>query len=315
MLQEKKVFIAAHNGMVGSAIKRRLSEHGYRHVLTAGRGELDLRDQRGVESYFDANRPQIIILAAARVGGIQANIMAPAEFLYDNLVIEANVIHAAWKFRAERVVFLSSSCVYPAACPQPMREEHMMTGPLEPTNEGYAMAKLAGMKLVQFYNSQYGMPGISLVPCNIYGTNDHFDLQRSHVLSALVRRFVDAVDNNCDNIQLWGTGIARRELMHVDDLADATLFLMERLPGDGGIINVGTGTDVSIRELAELIAHKAGFTGEIAWDATKPDGMLRKCLDISKISALGFSAHISLEDGVERTISEYSLLKSRGVVS
>lgn len=314
MLQGKKIFVTGHHGMVGSAVVRRLRAAGCDRVLTVEKSATDLRDQQAVNAFFKAERPDVVILAAARVGGIQANIASPGSFLYENLVIQTNTIHAAHKTGVERLVFLGSSCIYPAACPQPMREEALLTGPLEPTNEGYALAKIAGMKMVQYYHTQYGLPGFSLMPCNIYGTNDHFDLQRSHVLSALVRRFVDAADEGRDEVGLWGTGIARREFMHVDDLADAILFLMDRMPADGGFINVGTGTDVTIRELAELVAAAAGFTGRLAWDASKPDGMLRKLLDVSKMTEFGFSPKISLNEGIRRTIAEYRQLKTEGKV-
>ena len=297
--------------MVGSAILRKLRATGHTNLLTIEKSAVDLRDQPAVNTFFEHERPEVVILAAARVGGIQANMTAPGMFLYDNLAIQNNVIHAAHLTGVEQLVFLGSSCIYPTNCPQPMREEYLLTGPLEPTNEGYAIAKIAGMKMVEYYHRQYGMKGFSLMPCNIYGTNDSFDLQHSHVLSALIRRFTDALDDGIERVELWGTGRARREFLHVDDLADAILMLMKRMPANGGFINVGSGTDISIRDLALLIAGKVGYAGEIAWNAEKPDGMLLKCLDVSRMREMGFHPSVTLEDGIEQTITEYRTLKTR----
>ncbi|CAO3405437.1 GDP-L-fucose synthetase (EC 1.1.1.271) [Azospirillum palustre] len=310
-LMARKIFVAGHRGMVGSAVLRKLHAIGHSNILTVEKGTVDLRDQTATNAFFEQERPEVVILAAARVGGIQANIASPGTFLYENLAIQTNVIHAAQQSGTARLVFLGSSCIYPTNCPQPMREEYLLTGPLEPTNEGYAIAKIAGMKMVEYYHRQYGMDGFSLMPCNIYGTNDSFDLQNSHVLSALVRRFTDAVDDGIGRVELWGTGRARREFLHVDDLADAILMLTERMPGDGRFINVGSGTDISIRDLALLIASKVGYDGEIAWNAEKPDGMLLKCLDVSRMREMGFHPLVTLEDGIERTIADYRTLKSR----
>ncbi|HNP53077.1 MAG TPA: GDP-L-fucose synthase [Ferruginibacter sp.] len=302
--KQSSIFVTGHRGMLGSATVRLLQENGYQRILTRTHAELDLCSQAAVEDFFATEKPEVVILAAAKVGGIQANIDNPGVFLFDNLMIQNNVIDAARRFGVKKFVFLGSSCIYPRECPQPMKEEHLLTGKLEPTNEGYAIAKIAGIKLLQGYNKQYGMNGISLMPCNLYGPNDSFDLKHSHVLSALVKRFSDAVRSKADSITLWGTGIARREFMHVDDAARAILFMLEHYDSPD-FINVGTGTDVSIKELAELIAAKTGFTGTIEWDTSKPDGMLKKCMDVSRMKALGFEPMISLEAGIEQMIAIY----------
>ncbi|MCK5218942.1 GDP-L-fucose synthase, partial [bacterium] len=247
---------------------------------------------------------------AARVGGIQANIDHPAEFLYENLAIQNNVIHQSYLSGVKKICFLGSSCIYPKECPQPMKEEYLLTGPLETTNEGYALAKIAGVKMIEFYRKQYGFCGISVMPCNLYGTNDSFDPLHSHVLSALVKKFVDAVDNKAQSVTMWGTGTARREFMHVDDAAEAILFLMEYYDSPQ-LINIGWGEDISIKELALLIAQKVGFEGELIWDTTKPDGMLRKCMDVSRIKTLGYAPKITLEKGIQKTIEEYREFKRK----
>jgi GDP-L-fucose synthase len=309
----ERIFVAGHRGMVGSAIVRALRAAGRSDLVLVGRDEADLTNQRAVEALFARERPTHVVLAAARVGGIQANRTAPGDFLFENLMIQNNVIHQARLHGIQQLVFLASSCIYPRECPQPMREEYMFTGPLEPTNEGYAIAKLAGVRLAQFYTQQYGLPTLSLVPCNLYGRNDTFDLQKSHVISALVRKFVDAADAEDDQVVMWGTGSARREFMHVDDMARATLFLMEHRDSPE-IINVGTGTDVSIRELAELVGKKAGYHGRMVWDASMPDGMPRKCMDVSRLAATGFKPAISLDEGIEQVISEYRAIKEGALV-
>lgn len=303
-----KIFVAGHRGMVGSAIHRRLLAEGYRNVVTRAKNELDLRDTRAVSGFFSEEKPEYVFLAAARVGGIMANMESPGEFLYDNLMIQSNVIHQSFLAGVKKVCFLGSSCIYPRECPQPMREEHLMTGKLEPTNEGYAVAKLAGVKMMECYRRQYGLKGVSPIPCNLYGTNDSFDPRSAHVLSSLVRKFIDAVDNGEGEVTVWGTGVARREFLHVDDLADAVLFLMTH-PDPPEIINVGSGFDVSIRELAGMVARAAGFGGKLLWDASKPDGMLRKCLDVARMTGLGFRPRIGLEEGIARTVAEYRDLK------
>jgi GDP-L-fucose synthase len=254
-------------------------------------------------------RPDVVLLAAAKVGGIQANRLYPADFIFDNLAIQTNVIDESRRVGVRELVFLGSSCVYPRECPQPMKEEYLLTGPLEPTNEAYALAKIAGLRMAQYYQKQHGMRAICPMPSNLYGTNDNFHPEHSHVLSALVRKFCDAVDTQASSVTVWGTGRARREFLHVDDLAEAVLLLIDRWDSPE-IINVGPGDDVSIRELAELVASKAGFSGEIVWDTSMPDGMPRKLLDISKISALGFKPKISLDRGIEQTIAEYRLKRS-----
>jgi GDP-L-fucose synthase len=307
-MSKLKVFVAGSNGMVGSAVVRLLSTNPKYDIVVRNRKELDLLDSIAVSNFFAAEKIDIVILAAAKVGGIQANMTKPGQFLFENLQIQNNVIHQAYLNNVKKLVFLGSSCIYPKECPQPMKEDYILTGKLEPTNEGYAIAKIAGLKMCEVYKKQYGFDSISLMPCNLYGPNDSFDLQHSHVLSALVKRFSDAVTNGLDEITLWGTGIAKREFMHVDDLAKALVFLMENYH-DAEMINVGTGTDISIKELAELIADKAGFKGTISWDASKPDGMLKKCMDVSKLNALGFKPEITLSDGIDQMINIYKTIK------
>jgi len=312
MDKNKKIYLAGHRGMVGSATMKLLQENGFTNLVFKTSKELNLTDQPSVHAFFEKEKPQVVILAAAKVGGIQANIDNPATFLIDNLQIQNNICEAALKNGTEKLVFLGSSCIYPKECPQPMKEEYLLTGKLEPTNEGYAIAKIAGIKLLEGYYKQYGFNSISLMPCNLYGPNDSFDLKHSHVLSALVKRFTDATDNNDADITLWGTGIARREFMHVADVARATLFMMENY-NSSQFINIGCGTDVSIKELAEMIAQKTGFKGAIKWDISKPDGMLRKCMDVSRMKDLGFEPQISLEQGVDEMIQIYKTIKTTTV--
>jgi GDP-L-fucose synthase len=304
MDKNNSVYVAGHGGMVGSAIARLLTEEGYTNIITRNREELNLSNQEEVADFFKTIRPEYVILAAAKVGGIQANIKAPAEFLYENLMIQNNVIHHAFLNGVKKLVFLGSSCIYPRECPQPMKEEYLLTGKLEPTNEGYAIAKIAGLKLGEYYRKQYGFPVISLMPCNLYGPNDSFDLQHSHVLSALVKRFTDATVQGASEITLWGTGAARRELMHVTDAAKATLFMLQHYDADQ-FINIGWGEDISIKDLANLIAEKVGYKGVINWDTTKPDGMMRKCMDVSRMKDMGFSPCISLSEGIDEMIEIY----------
>lgn len=304
------IFIAGHNGMVGSAILRMLKSSGYSNLITSSRSSTDLTIERDVDNFFNANRPEIVILAAAKVGGINANVKQPVEFLLNNLKIQNNIIDASQKNGIKKIIFLGSSCIYPKESPQPITEKQLMQGPLEPTNEGYALAKICGIKLLQYYHRQYGLKSISLMPCNLYGTNDHFDLEKAHVLSSLVRRFTDAVTQKKDEVVLWGTGVAKREFLHVEDCARAVLFFMAH-DTDFEIINIGTGKDISIKELAQKIADKTGFKGVINWDSTKPDGMLRKCLDVSYADSLGFSPQVSLDEGISRTISEYKELTNQ----
>lgn len=301
---KSKIFIAGHNGMVGSAICRLFALKGYKNLITLGQKELDLRIQADVLNFFNHFKPDCVLLAAAKVGGIQANINSPAEFLYDNLMIQNNIINASWLHGVKRLIFLGSSCIYPKECQQPMREEYLLTGPLEPTNEGYAIAKIAGLKLTSFYKKQYGFNTINLMPCNLYGPNDSFDLEHSHVLSALVKRFVDAVSDQSQFITLWGTGIARREFMHVDDVTRAIEFMLN-IQLDYEFINIGWGEDISVKELATQIAQITGFKGSIQWDSSKPNGMLQKCMDVSRMKALGFFPTIKLEEGIEQMIKIY----------
>jgi len=299
-----RIFVAGHRGLVGSAIVRRLKAAGCRHLVLRTRAELDLRDQAPVERFFASERPELVFLAAAKVGGIMANATYPAEFLYENLAIQNNVIHAAWKHGTRKLVFLGSSCIYPKFAPQPIREDSLLTGPLEPTNEAYAIAKIAGLKLCAAYRAQYGFPAISLMPTNLYGPGDNFDLEKSHVLPALLRRFHEARIGGAPEVTLWGTGTPRREFLHVDDLAAAACFLMENYDG-AEPLNVGTGEDVTIAELAALVARITGYRGRVSWDASKPDGTPRKLLDVSRIHALGWHASISLEEGIASTYQWY----------
>ncbi|MNJ97620.1 GDP-L-fucose synthase [compost metagenome] len=295
--------------MVGSAILNELKIQGYEHLITASRSELDLMDYHDVDSFLKSNKPNIVILAAAKVGGIQANIDNPGKFLYENLVIQNNVIHLSHLNGIKKLVFLGSSCIYPKQSPQPMKEEYLLTGKLEPTNEGYALAKIAGLKMAEAYKTQYGLDSISLMPCNLYGPNDSFDPTHSHVLSALVKRFVDATEQNTPEVILWGTGIARREFLHVNDMAKATLFMLENYHSSD-FINIGCGEDISIKELANMIAQATNYQGEIKWDADKPNGMLRKCMDVSRMKAIGFEPTISLQQGVNEMITIYKNLKT-----
>lgn len=307
-----RIYVAGHNGMVGSAIVRLLRSLGLNNLILRSRDDLDLRDFLMVREFFETEKPDVVILSAARVGGIQANINRPAEFLYENLAIQNNVIHHSFLGEVKKFCFLGSSCIYPRDCSQPMKEEYLLTGPLEPTNEGYALAKIAGLKMVEFYRRQYGFNGISVMPCNLYGTNDSFDPLHSHVLSALVKKFVDAVDSGAKNITIWGAGKAKREFMHVDDAAESILFLMEHY-NSPQIINIGWGEDISIKELALLIAQKAGFDRELIWDTSRPDGMPRKCLDVSRMKDLGYTPKIILEEGIQKTIEEYRKLKRKTI--
>lgn len=298
------IFVAGHRGLVGSAICRRLERAGYGNIIVRTRGELDLRDPRSVDRFFSDYRPDFVFLAAAKVGGILANSSYPAEFLYDNLTLQNNVIHSAWQWGTEKLLFLGSSCIYPRMAPQPIKEEYLLTGPLEETNEWYAIAKIAGIKMAQAYRRQYGFNAISLMPTNLYGPGDNFDLENSHVLPALLRKFHDARRAGCAEVTVWGTGSPRREFMHVDDLADAALFLMLNYD-DAEIVNVGTGTDITIGELAEMIQRVTGYEGRIVFDSTKPDGTPRKLLDVSKLASLGWNATIPLEEGIARTYEWY----------
>ena len=300
MNKDASIFVAGHRGLVGSAIVRRLQSAGYSNLLLAGRDELDLRVQPAVDDFFSRHRPEYVFLAAAKVGGILANNTRPAEFLGENLAIQTHVIDAAWRHGAQKLLFLGSSCIYPKFAPQPIREDSLLTGPLEPTNEWYAIAKIAGIKMCQAYRRQYGFAAISLMPTNLYGPGDNFDLENSHVLPALMRKFHEAKVNGSPEVVIWGTGSPRREFLHVDDLADATLFLMTNYDSPE-IVNVGTGEDLTIKELAEMIGRLTGYQGRMVLDASKPDGTPRKLLDVSRLQALGWKAAIPLEQGVAET--------------
>lgn len=293
-----KIYIAGHNGMVGSAIKRKLEAEGFKNIITYSSKELDLRDQNVVINMLQKKMPDFVFLAAAKVGGIQANNTYRAEFLYDNLMIQNNVIHGSYLAGVKKLLFLGSSCIYPKMAPQPLKEEYLLTGPLEPTNEPYAIAKIAGIKMCDAYRHQYACNFISAMPTNLYGPNDNYDLQNSHVLPALIRKFHAARKDSLPEVVMWGTGKPRREFLHVDDLAEACYFLMNNY-GEPGHINVGTGTDVSILELAEMIKGIVGYKGDIIHDLTKPDGTPRKLMDVSKLANLGWKAKIGLEDGIK----------------
>ncbi|MDM1062267.1 GDP-L-fucose synthase [Empedobacter falsenii] len=304
MNKTSKLYITGHRGMLGSVTLKLFEEAGYTNIITRTHAELDLTDQQAVESFFEKEKPEYVIHIAAKVGGIKANIDHPATFLYDNMIMQANVIHSAYKNGTKKFVFLGSSCIYPKETLQPMKEEYLLTGKLEPTNEGYAIGKIAGIKLLETYNKQYGFNSISLMPSNIYGPNDSFDLEHAHVLSSLVKRFVDAKEEKKPTVTLWGTGIARREFLNVADCAKAILYMFENY-NSYEFINIGPGNDISIKELAEMIAQKVGFEGEILWDSSKPDGMLRKCMDVSEMKKTGFEPLISLEQGIEEVINSY----------
>ena len=297
---DSRIYVAGHAGLVGSAVVRRLTTGGFRHVLTATRDQVDLRDQAAVNYWFKANRPEYVFLVAGTVGGIMANSTRPAEFIYDNMMIHATVVQAAHAFKATRLLYLGSSCIYPRLAPQPMTEEMLLTGALEPTNEAYAIAKIAGIKLCQAYRSQYGCDFISAMPTNLYGPGDNFDLTSSHVLPAMMRKFHEAKLRGDRTVTLWGTGSPRREFLHVDDLADCCLFLMQHYNEDRHI-NVGTGEDLSIRELAERVRDVVYPGAQLAWDASKPDGMPRKLLDVSRLRALGWTHRMALADGIAST--------------
>jgi GDP-L-fucose synthase len=302
-LEGKRVWVAGHRGMVGSAILRRLAQESC-EILVAGRADLDLRDQRAVLAWMQRERPEAVFVAAAKVGGIIANRDFPADFLYDNLMIEANIVQASHETGVEKLLFLGSSCIYPKLAPQPMREADLLTGPLEPTNEWYAIAKIAGVKLCQAYRRQYGDDFISAMPTNLYGPGDNFDLAGGHVLPALMRKAHEAKLTGQAAIEVWGSGSPLREFLHVDDLADACLFLMKHYSDDEHV-NVGSGQEVSIRELSEIMCRAVGFDGELAFDSSKPNGTPRKLLDVSKLSALGWSARIGLQAGIAQTYRWY----------
>lgn len=292
-----KIFIAGHRGMVGSAIQRRLTREGYSNLLLRNSRELDLRNAIEVEEFFRKEQPDYVFLAAAKVGGILANNTYRAEFLYENLMIQNNVIHCSWKYGVKKLLFLGSSCIYPKMAPQPLKEEYLLTGLLEPTNEPYAIAKITGIKMCDAYRVQYGCNFISVMPTNLYGPNDNYDLEKSHVLPALIRKFHEAKKQNHTEVVLWGSGTPRREFMHVDDLADACCYLMQTY-NEAGLVNIGVGQDLSIKDLALLVCRIVGYEGTIVHDLSKPDGTPRKLMDVSKLHATGWSAKIGLEEGI-----------------
>jgi GDP-L-fucose synthase len=308
-----RIFVAGHRGLVGSAIHRNLTQSGFENLIVRSRAELDLCDGPAVDAFFARERPEYVFLAAAKVGGVLANSAFPAEFLYENLVVQTNVIHSAYRHGVKKLQFLGSSCIYPRMAPQPIKEEYLLTGELEPTNEWYAIAKIAGLKMAQAYRRQYGFNAISLMPTNLYGPGDNFDLDSSHVLPALLRKVHEAKMGGVPEVVVWGTGTPRREFLHVDDFAAAAVYLMS-VYEDARIINVGAGVDLSIRELAEMIGAVTGYSGRLVFDATKPDGMPRKLLDVSRVNALGWQARISLREGIEQTYAWY-LKQLPGTVS
>ena len=310
-LEDRRVMVAGHLGMAGAAIVRRLQSEKC-EILTAGRGDLDLMRQSEVEEWLAATKPHALFLAAAKVGGIQANNTRPAEFLHDNLAIEANVIHSAWKAGVRKLMFLGSSCIYPRHAPQPMKEEHLLTGPLEPTNEAYALAKIAGIKLCQAYRRQYGCDFIAAMPANLYGFGDKYDLENGHVVAALIMKIHAAVKAGSGTVVLWGTGTPRREFLFTEDLADGLVFMMKHYSGDSHL-NVGTGVDMTIRELAEAVARAAGWQGEFVCDPSRPDGMPRKVMDVSRLAALGWTAKTRFEDGIKAAYDWYVGNRCQGV--
>jgi GDP-L-fucose synthase len=307
MEQTAKIYIAGHRGMVGSGLERKLRNEGFNNIITRTSSELDLRNQQAVNDFFKKENPAYIILAAAKVGGIHANNTYRAEFIYDNLMIETNIIHAAYLNKVTKLLFLGSSCIYPKMAPQPMKEEYLLSGYLEYTNQPYAIAKIAGIEMCDSYRAQYGCNFISAMPTNLYGTNDNYHPENSHVLPALIRRIVLAKKNNEPHVTIWGTGTPRREFLHVDDLADACYFLLQNY-NEHGLVNIGCGKDISIKELAEMIAAEVGFNGVLEFDTTKPDGAPRKLMDTTKINNLGWDPKINLDEGIKKTISEAYLI-------
>ncbi len=299
-----RIYVAGHRGLVGSAIVRRLLADGFENLVLRTSSELDVRDQAAVADFFHKEKPEYVFLAAAKVGGIVANNSFPAEFIYDNLMIQTNVIHHAWLNGVKKLLFLGSTCIYPKLAPQPIKEEYLLTGPLEPTNEPYAIAKIAGIKMCQSYNRQYGTRFISAMPTNLYGPHDNFDLETSHVLPALIRKFHEAKISQAETVTIWGTGSPTREFIHVDDVADASLFLMKTYEASD-VVNIGSGEEVTIRELALRIKEIVGFAGELSFDSTKPDGTPRKLSDVSRIHALGWKHKINLEEGLRLTYKWY----------
>ena len=305
MDKNARIYVAGHRGMVGSAIVRRLKAAGYSNIVTRSHAELDLTRQSAVEQFLDQEKPDYVFLAAAKVGGIHANNTYRGEFIYQNLMMEANIVHAAWQAGVQRLLFLGSSCIYPRDCLQPIKEEYLLSGPLEPTNEPYAIAKIAGIKLCESYNRQYGTQYVSAMPTNLYGPNDNYDLNNSHVLPALIRKAHEAKLRGDASYVVWGSGKPMREFLYVDDMADACVYLMDRLDIQDGLFNVGTGQDVTIRELAETVMDVVGFSGEIVFDANKPDGTPRKLLNVDRMRALGWQSETSLRDGIAKAYADF----------
>ena len=303
MEKNSKIYIAGHKGMVGSGLERKLRKEGYNNIVSKTSTELDLRNQAAVDTFFEIEKPEIVIIAAAKVGGIHANNTYRANFIYDNLMIEANIINASYLNKVDKLLFLGSSCIYPKLAPQPLKEEYLLSGYLESTNQPYAIAKIAGIELCDSYRDQYGCNFISAMPTNLYGTNDNYHPENSHVLPALIRRIIMAKNNNNPTVTIWGTGSPKREFLHVDDLADACFFLLKNY-NEKGLVNIGCGEDVSIKELATLVCEKVGYKGELVFDASKPDGSPRKLMDTSKINKFGWRPKIGLNEGITRTIEE-----------
>jgi len=304
MIFTDKIYIAGHRGMVGSAIKRSLEQKGFKNIICKTSAELDLRQQEAVNSFFDEEKPQFVFLAAAKVGGIHANNMYRAEFLYDNLIMEANIIHAAWKYKTEKLMFLGSSCIYPKMAAQPLVEDSLLTGPLEQTNEPYAIAKIAGIKLCEAYRDQYGCNFISVMPTNLYGLGDNYHPENSHVLPALIRKFHEAKINKRPSVEVWGTGMPKREFLYADDLASACVFLMHSYNGKE-FLNIGTGQDLSISELAHIVKSVVGFEGDLLFDASKPDGTPRKLMNVTKLHDLGWSHKVDLQEGIKLAYNDF----------
>ena len=303
MEKNSKIYIAGHKGMVGSGLERKLRKEGYNNIVSKTSSELDLRNQAAVNKFFEIEKPEIVIIAAAKVGGIHANNTYRANFIYDNLMIEANIINASYLNKVDKLLFLGSSCIYPKLAPQPLKEEYLLSGDLESTNQPYAIAKIAGIELCDSYRDQYGCNFISAMPTNLYGTNDNYHPENSHVLPAIIRRIIVAKKNNDPTVTIWGTGSPKREFLHVDDLADACFFLLENY-NEKGLVNIGCGEDVSIKELATLVCEKVGYKGELVFDASKPDGSPRKLMDTTKINSFGWRPKIGLNEGITRTIDE-----------
>jgi len=307
MNKDAKIYVAGHKGMVGSAIKRRLEAEGYRNLVFRSHAELDLTRQAEVEDFFSSEKPEYVFLSAAKVGGIMANSTYPAEFIYQNIMISTNIIHSSYKAGVKKLLNLGSSCIYPKNAPQPLKEEYLLTNTLEPTNEAYAIAKIAAIKLCRYYNEQFGTDYLSVMPTNLYGPGDNFDLEKSHVLPALIRRFHEAKEGNMPYVTLWGTGTPLREFLYVEDLADACVHVMQNFHAKeiGEFVNIGAGRDLPIKDLAELVAGIVGYEGEIRWDSTKPDGMAKKLLDVSRINGMGWKACTTLSQGIKQTYDWY----------